>query len=180
MQWKPVAGLIADTSLYQSMFNFLNMLKFSKSEIGAMADRTLSRHKKQIQSGYDANGKSFDEYADHYAARKKNMYYAKRGQISAQTDPVNLTLTGKMLKAFQVLKADYKTKELKFRYGTKANKQGIKLNQHNDGVGNLPIRKIAEDQALGKIVENGIVQDFANQIGKNLKRMTKTKYVVKL
>ena len=54
------------------------------------------------------------------------------------------------------------------------------MNEHNDGVGNLPIRKIADDQALGKDVENGIVQDFANQIDKNLQRMTKTKYMVKL
>jgi len=152
------------------MFNFLNMLKFSKSDIGAMADRTLSRHKKQILSGKDAHGESFEQYSKSYAKRKK----------SGERTPVTLRDTGKMLKAFQVLKADYKTKELKFRYGTKANKQGIKLNQHNDGVGNLPIRKIAEDQALGKDVENGIVQDFANQIGKNLQRMTKTKHTVKL
>ena len=165
-----MVGLIADTSLCPSMFNFLNMLKFSKSDIGAMADRTLSRHKKQILSGKDAHGESFKQYSKSYAKRKK----------SGERTPVTLRDTGKMLKAFQVLKADYKTKELKFRYGTKANKHGIKMNEHNDGAGNLPIRKIAEDQALGKDVENGIVQDFANQIGKNLKRMTKTKYVVKL
>ena len=171
MQWKPVAGLIADTSLCQSMFNFLNMLKFSKSDIGAMADRTLSRHKKQILSGKDADGESFKQYSKSYAKRKK----------SGERTPVTLRDTGKMLKAFQVLKADYKTKELKFRYGTKANKQGIKMNEHNDGVfGVLPQRKIAEDQALGKMVENGIVQDFANQIGNNLQRMTKTKHLVKL
>ena len=172
MQWKPVAGLIADTSLCQSMFNFLNMLKFSKSEIGAMADRTLSRHKRQILSGKDAYGNSFEQYSRSYAKRKK----------SGERTPVTLRDTGKMLKAFQVLKADYKTKELKFRYGTKANKQGIKMNEHNAGVPSrgLPQRKIADDQALGKAVENGIVQDFANQIGANLQRMTKAKYVVKL
>ena len=172
MQWRPVAGLIADTSLCQSMFNFLNMLKFSKSDIGAMADRTLSRHKKQILSGKDAHGDSFQQYSKSYAKRKK----------SGERTPVTLRDTGKMLKAFQVLKADYKTKELKFRYGTKANKQGIKMNEHNAGVPSrgLPPRKIAEDQALGKMVENGIVQDFANQIEKNLSRMTKTKHLVKL
>jgi len=146
------------------MFNFLNMLKFSKSDIGAMADRTLSSHKKQILSGKDAHGESFKQYSKSYAKRKK----------SGERTPVTLRDTGKMLKA------DYKTKELKFRYGTKANKHGIKMNEHNDGAGNLPIRKIAEDQALGKDVENGIVQDFANQIGKNLQRMTKTKHTVKL
>ena len=167
-----MVGLIADISLCPSMFNFLNMLKFSKSDIGAMADRTLSRHKKQILSGKDAYGNSFEQYSRSYAKRKK----------SGERTPVTLRDTGKMLKAFQVLKADYKTKELKFRYGTKANKQGIKMNEHNAGVPKrgLPQRKIADDQALGKIVENGIVQDFANQIGKNLMRMTKTKYVVKL
>jgi hypothetical protein len=56
------------------------------------------------------------------------------------------------------------------------------MNEHNAGVPKrgLPQRKIAEDQALGKTVENGIVQDFVNQIDKNLQRMTKTKYVVTL
>ena len=163
-------GLIADTSSCHSMFNFLNMLKFSKSDIGAMADRTLSRHKQQIASGSDADGNSFKQYSQSYAKRKKG----------GKRTPVTLKDTGKMLKAFQVLKADYKSKELKFRYGTKANKQGIKMNEHNDGTGRLPVRKIAEDQALGRTVENGIVRDFANQIGKNLKRMTKTKHLVKL
>jgi len=152
------------------MFNFLNMLKFTKANIIIMAEKTLDRHKRQIVSGKDAHGESFKQYSKSYAKRKK----------SGERTPVTLRDTGKMLKAFQVLKADYKTKELKFRYGTKANKHGIKMNEHNDGVGNLPIRKIADDQALGKDVENGIVQDFANQIGKNLQRMTKTKHMVKL
>ena len=152
------------------MFNFLNMLKFTKANIIIMAEKTLDRHKRQIVSGKDAHGESFKQYSKSYAKRKK----------SGERTPVTLRDTGKMLKAFQVLKADYKTKELKFRYGTKANKQGIKMNEHNDGAGNLPIRKIADDQALGKDVENGIVQDFANQIGKNLQRMTKTKHMVKL
>ena len=80
-----------------------------------MADRTLSRHKRQILSGKDAYGNSFEQYSRSYAKRKK----------SGERTPVTLRDTGKMLKAFQVLKADYKTKELKFRYGTKANKQGI-------------------------------------------------------
>jgi len=171
MQWRRVVELIADTRLCQSMFNFLNMLKFSKSDIGAMAERTLNRHKRQIVSGKDADGESFKQYSKSYAKRKK----------SGERTPVTLRDTGKMLKAFQVLKADYKSKELKFRYGTKANKHGIKMNEHNDGVfGLLPQRKIADDQALGKMVENGIVQDFANQIEKNLSRMTKTKHMVKL
>lgn len=172
MQWRRVVGLIADTSLCQSMFNFLNMLQFSKANIITMAERTLNRHKKQIESGKDAHGSSFEKYSKGYARRKKG----------GQRTPVTLKDTGKMLKAFQVLKADYKSKELKFRYGTKANKHGIKMNEHNDGVPsiNLPPRKIAEDQALGKDVENGIVQDFANQIGNNLQRMTKTKHMVKL
>jgi hypothetical protein len=172
MQWKPVVGLIADTSLCPSMFDLHKMLKFTKANIIIMAEKTLDRHKRQIVSGKDAHGDSFEQYSKSYAKRKK----------SGERTPVTLRDTGKMLKAFQVLKADYKTKELKFRYGTKANKQGIKMNEHNAGVPKrgLPPRKIAEDQALGKDVENGIVQDFANQIGKNLQRMTKTKHTVKL
>ena len=172
MQWKPEAEPIADISLYQSMFDLQKMLKFTKANIIIMAARTVDRHKKQIQSGKDAFGESFKKYSKGYADRKKG----------GQRTPVTLRDTGNMLKAFDVIKADYKTKELKFRYGIKANKHGVKMNQHNDGVPsqNLPPRKIAADQALGKDVENGIVLDFANQIGKNLTRMTKTKYVVKL
>jgi len=167
-----VAVSIADILLCQLMFDLPKMLKFEKKDIEKMAANTLERHKKQIQSGKDSDHVSFTPYARSYAKQKKNN----------KRTPVTLKDTGKMLKAFIVLKTDYKTKELKFRYGTKANKQGIKMNEHNDGVPlrKLPQRKIAEDQALGARVEYGIGQDFADQINKNLMRMTKTKYVVKL
>jgi hypothetical protein len=172
MQWKRVAALIADTNGCQSMFDLPKMFKFTKQDVVNMADNTLYRHKKQIKSGMDADGNSFEQYSKSYAKRKK----------SGKRTPVTLRDTGRMLNAFQVLNANYKTKELKFRYGIKANKQGKKMNEHNAGVPSrgLPQRKIADDQALGKTVENGIVRDFANQIAKNLSRMTKTTYVVKL
>jgi hypothetical protein len=38
----------------------------------------------------------------------------------------------------------------------------------------MPKRSIAENQELGDKVEEGIVKDFANTVGKNLSRMSKT------
>jgi len=152
------------------MFDLPKILKFSKNDIKQFADRTLGMHKVQINAGIDANGQKFKPYSIGYAKSKKNN----------RRTPVTLKDTGKMLKSFKVLKADYKTKEIKFKYGTQANKQGKKMNEHNDGSGRLPSRQIADDNALGPMVEKSIVRTFAQIINKNLLRMTKTKHLVKL
>ena len=161
-------GSIVDIISIQSMFNLKKLLKFTKRDITNLADRTLDMHKVQLNAGIDARGGKFPPYSVSYANRKK----------AGRRTPVTLKDTGKMLKAFQVLKSDYKAKELKFKYGTKANQQGIKMNEHNDGAGRLPVRRIAEDNALGSMVEKSIVRNFARVVDKNLSRMTKTKYVV--
>ena len=145
--------------------------------IKRMAHNAAMRHRDQIFQGKDANDKPFEKYNSGYAARKKAKKF--KNQINSSTSHVNMTLTGKMLNSLQVIKTNFKGKEIKFQYGIKKNKQGTKINQHNDGIpGKLRKRLIADDQALGKKVEEGIVRDFANNIAQNLSRMTKTKHVV--
>lgn len=170
MPWKQAAGSTAGIFGIQSMFDLPKILKFTSGDMKVIAENTVTRHKKQISLGRDAHGERFERYSRGYANRKKG----------GSRVPVTLKDTGKMLSAFGVIKADYKTKELKFRYGIKTNKQGTKMTEHNEGAAHLPQRIVAEDQALGTRVENGIVKDIAANIAKNLSRMTKTKYVVKL
>ena len=147
------------------MFNLPDILKFRNSDVKEMADNTVKRTKNQIASGKDYTGKAFDEYSKSYANRKKG----------GKTQPVTLKDTGKMLKAFRVQRTLVKkNQEIQFLYGIKKNKQGTKLFNHNEGESKMPKRSIAENQELGDEVEEGIVKDFANIIGKNLSRMSKT------
>jgi len=160
------------------MFKFSQMLKFTPDDIKRMAHSTAMRHRDQIFQGKDANNKPFQKYSTSYAKRKKAKKF--KNQINTSTSPVNMTLTGKMLNSFEVIKTNFKGKEIKFQYGIKKNKQGTKMHEHNEGEGSLPKRLIAGEQALGKKVEEGIVRDFANNIAQNLSRMTKTKHVVRI
>ena len=151
------------------MFKLQDILKFSESDVKKMAQNTVRRHKKQILDGKDFQGKSFGSYApysDSYAARKK-----------VNKSDVNLKLSGKMLNAFNVQRTKVKkNQEIQYLYGIKKNKQGTKMMEHSTGVPKkkLPKRSIAENQQLGDDVEEGVVKDFANTIGKNLSRMSKT------
>jgi len=151
------------------MFKLQDILKFSESDVKKMAQNTVRRHKKQILDGKDFEGKKFGSYAPYsesYAARKK-----------VNVSNVDLKLSGKMLNAFNVQRTKVKkNQEIQYLYGIKKNKQGTKMMEHSTGVPekNLPKRSIAENQQLGDDVEEGVVKDFANTIGKNLSRMSKT------
>jgi len=130
-----------------------------------MAKNVVENHKKQIAKGKGFNNSAFRDYSTSYANRKKG----------GQKQPVTLRDTGKMLDAFDVQKTSVKkNQEIQFLYGIKKNKQGTKLFNHNEGKEGMKKRSIAEEQELGDEVENGIVKDFANIIGKNLSRMSKT------
>lgn len=147
------------------MFNLPDILKFRNSDVKEMAKNAVDNHKSQIASGKGFDNSPFKDYSDSYAKRKKG----------GQKQPVTLKDTGKMLKAFQVQRTVVKkNQEIQFLYGIKKNKQGTKLFNHNEGEGGMPPRSIAENQELGDEVEEGIVKDFANIIGKNLSRMSKT------
>jgi hypothetical protein len=148
------------------MFKLQEILKFSANDVKLMAKNTVSRHKKQIAEGKDFENKPFTPYSIGYAKRK-----------GVNRSAVNLKLTGKMLNAFDVQRTKVKkNQEIQYLYGIKKNKQGTKMMEHSTGVAEkkLPKRSIAEDQQLGNDVEEGVVKDFANIIGKNLSRMSKT------
>tara|TARA_R100000664_G_scaffold27586_1_gene38363 strand:+ start:4 stop:468 length:465 start_codon:yes stop_codon:yes gene_type:complete len=148
------------------MFKLQDILKFNESDVKKMAQNTVRRHKKQILDGKDFKGKKFEQYSPAYAKRKG----VSRGDV-------NLKLSGKMLNAFNVQRTKVKkNQEIQYLYGIKKNKQGTKMMEHSTGVPekNLPKRSIAENQQLGDDVEEGVVKDFANTIGKNLSRMSKT------
>ena len=155
------------------MFKLQDILKFNESDVKRMAQNTVRRHKKQIQEGKDFKGTKFIGYSESYKARKRKNQF--KGQKSNQINPPNLTLTGKMLNAFNVQRVKVKkNQEIQYLYGIKKNKQGKKLFNHNEGKEKMPKRSIAENQQLGDDVEEGVVKDFANTIGKNLSRMSKT------
>ncbi len=160
-----VAERVADTTGILSMFNLPDMLKFRNADVKEMAKNAVDNHKNQIASGKGFDNSPFKDYSDSYAKRKKG----------GQKQPVTLKDTGKMLKAFQVQRTVVKkNQEIQFLYGIKKNKQGTKLFNHNEGEGKMKKRSIADNQELGDEVEEGIVKDFANIIGKNLSRMSKT------
>ena len=139
-------------------------MKFKEVDVKKMAENTVRRTKQQIASGKDFSNKPFEKYSPSYAKRK-----------GVSRDSVNLKLTGKMLNAFQVQRTKVKkNQEIQFLYGIKKNKQGTKLFNHNEGKDGMKPRSIAQDNELGDKVEEGIVKDFANIIGKNLSRMSKT------
>lgn len=161
---------VADTTGILSMFNLPDILKFRNLDVKEMAKNAVDNHKSQIASGKGFDNSPFKDYSDSYAKRKKG----------GKTQPVTLKDTGKMLKAFNVVRSVVKkNQEIQFLYGIKKNKQGTKLFNHNEGEGGMPPRSIAEPKekkihSLGDEVEEGIVKDFANIIGKNLSRMSKT------
>ena len=148
------------------MFKLQNIMKFKKSNVKKMAENAVRNQKQQIAAGKDHKNANFTQYSRVYANAKKG----------GQRSPVTLKDTGKMLNAFGVQRIVVKkNQEIQFLYGIKKNKQGTKLFNHNQGEEGMPKRSIAENQELGDKVEEGIVRDFANIIGKNLSRMSKTR-----
>lgn len=152
------------------MFKLSEILKFTNEAVSSLANNTVKRHVDSLFQGRDAEDKAFKKYTPSYAKRKAAGKY--KNQISRTVSRVNMTLTGQMLENMQVLKSNYKTKELKFTYGYKKNRSGTKFFHNNK------TRTLVDNQALGQETEDGLVRDFAENIAKNLSRMTKTKYVV--
>ena len=166
-----VVAIVAVIIGNQVMFKLQDILKFKESDVKKMAKNPVDRTKRQISSGKDFQGKSFKDYSVRYANRKNG----------GQKQPVTLKDTGKMLNAFDVQRTTVrKNQEIQFLYGIKKNKQGTKLFNHNEGKNRMPKRSIAENQELGDKIEEGIVKDFANIIGKNLSRMSKTRVTINI
>ncbi len=176
MDLNTVVGIVAVIIGNQLMFKLQDILKFKAPDVKQMAENTVRRTKRQIASGKDYTGEAFDDYSESYANRKKG----------GQKQPVTLKDTGKMLNAFQVQRTTVrKNQEIQFLYGIKKNKQGTKFTLHNEGEGGMKPRSTVEPDKkkhneLGDKVEEGIVKDFANIIGKNLSRMSKTRVTINI
>lgn len=151
------------------MFKFSEILKFNSSALKMFGTSLTRAHRKQIDKGIDANGSTFKRYSSSYRKRKAAGKY--KGQVSKKVSPPNLKLTGKMMKSFNVIDTSIKN-EISIKYGITDSKQSQKMNINN------ATRLVADKQAVGPLVEKEIVKGFADQIGKNLSRMTKTKIMV--
>ena len=172
------------------------LLHFTKRDAIVGGKKINADHKKQIQQGIDANGLEFLPYTARYAHEKKNQKYLKRGQISTQTKPPNLTLTGQMLNAFKYLGSSV-SNEIKIEYGITDDLQAKKMIGNNlgrfgkkrstDSKGRRrrkvvsranSKREVAKNQKVGPFVESSIVNLFAEVIGRNIKKLDKKTIVV--
>ena len=98
-----------------SVFKIKEIMKFTPASLNKMGKELASTHKAQAQDGIDADGKQFARYTTRYA-RRKAAGVASKNQISKQTNPVNLMLTGAMWKAWKYIKSNV-SQELSIDYG---------------------------------------------------------------
>ena len=171
MHSKLVVGLTVDIIGIQQMFSFSKIIKFESNDLKRFGSSLSRAHRKQIDNGIDANGNVFKKYSASYRKRKAAGKY--KNQVSKKVDPPNLKLTGKMMKSFDVIETSVKN-EISIKYGITDSKQSQKMNDNNAK------RLVADKQAVGPLVEKEIVKGFADQIGKNLSRMTDTTVVVNI
>jgi len=170
------------------------LLKFTQNDARIGGSDLAMTHKKQILKGIDADGQRFNDYTAKYAKEKSGGEYA--GQISSKISPPNLTLTGQMLKSFKFIKSNVGG-ELSIQYGITDDKQAQKMIGNNlgrFGKRRMPDAKgrkrkkvvkrtdsrrvVAANQKVGPDVEKGIVNMFAEVIGKNIRKLDKHQVVV--
>lgn len=152
------------------------LLKFSQSTMDKGGKDIAAKHRAQFTQGKDHKGKNFKAYRPYYAQKKASGNAAKN-QISTQTSPVNLVLTGDMVNAFDFISSTIDGTEVGFDYGITDNKQAQKMQDLADGkIGNKVIKSrkriVASDQNLGPMVESALATLFVNQINGNLKKLT--------
>lgn len=105
---------------------------FTNGEFGKKFIKAITSLIKKGISPVEGYGR-FDQYSDSY----KKAIQAKQIKGKKKISPVNLTKTGAMLKSMSFIT---RAGKLFFRYTDK------KAIWHNDGEGNLPIRRIAPQE----------------------------------
>jgi len=160
------------------------LLKFKKTDMDQGGKDIAKKHRAQIVSGKDHKNKSFKEYRPLYAQKKASGNAAKN-QISTQTNPVNLVLTGDMINAFDFISSTVDGTEVGFDYGIEDTKQAQKMQWMADGVfGKKTIKSrrriVASDDNLGSTVESALATLFVNQINKNLKKLTGRPTIIRM
>ena len=173
-----------------SVLNLKEVMKFTKSDLQEFGKDLVLTHISQAKKGIDAEGKTFEKYTPRYERLKKARKAAK-GQFSTQTNPPNLTLTNAMFRSFKLIKTAV-TEELAIDYGITDPVQAKKMIANSKGRFGKPtkrsrvtIRKdkarvIAKRQKLGPKVEKAILFNFANNIKKNLKRLTNRPTIIRM
>jgi len=162
------------------MFEFKKLLQFTDKELKTHARTLVDVHRKQIAKGVDHEGKPFAKYSKMYAKSKSAKAFNKQGQISTQTNPVNLKLTGKLLQQFSFISSKIKG-ELLIKYGFKsdriAKERGMNADKRMTSLthGKKTKRVIASSNNLGPDVEDALGHIFASQIANNLARFFKRK-----
>ena len=174
-----------------SVFNIKEIIKFRPSDIKKMGEELTKTHKFQAQDGIDADGKRFPSYTPRYA-RRKAAGKAAKNQISKQTNPVNLTLTGAMWKEFKYQRYAVVDSEIHIDYGIKDAEQAKKMVALQKGRFGKPSKKsritnrkdkarvVAKNQKVGPEVEDRIALLFARNIEKNLKRLTNRPTIIRM
>ena len=152
------------------------ILDFAEKELDQHSKKIAEQHRAQFASGLNRMGKPFKAYSKEYA-RKKAAGKAAKNQLSKQTNPVNLVLTGKLFDEFEHIKS-HKGAEIGFDYGIDDAKLGQRLHDFAKGrygKKNIPSKKriVASDQRLGPKVEIALVKMFVEQIVNNLNRLAR-------
>ena len=88
------------------------ILDFTTAEMDHHGKKIAEKHRMQFISGKNHMGKAFKPYSKKYAA-KKAAGKAAKNQVSKQTNPVNLVLTGNLVKSFNHMKSYFPLESLK-------------------------------------------------------------------
>ena len=165
------------------MFDFKKIIAFTDRDLKSFGRTVAETHKRQILKGIDADGNQFTKYSKVYAQKKRDGEFKK--QISKQTSPVNLTLTGQLLKNFRFLSSSAKKRfgkgELFIKYGFQsdsiAKDRGMNDDKRSTSLvhGKKTKRVIASTNSIGPDAEQAVAHIFASQIAKNLQRLLKTR-----
>ena len=147
------------------------LLKFKNEDLKKFAEKIRDTHINQIKKGIDAFGSQFKPYSARYRRMKGNRMFPN--QVSAQIAPPNLTLTGKMLKKFHVMKTSTSS-EVSIEYGIKSSAEGRKLAENNE------TRVIAGSNRVGPMVQNEVVNMFAENVQKNLKKISRQRLNIEM
>ena len=173
-----------------SVLKIKEVMKFTPSSLKRMGEELAETHKQQAQNGIDAKGNPFSVYTRLYK-RRKAAGKAAIGQISKQTNPVNLKLTGAMWKSWKYIRSNV-SQELSIDYGIEDTDQAKKLTALQKGRFGKPSKKskvtirkdkarvVAKNQKVGPEVEDRIALLFARNIENNLKKLTNRPTLIRM
>ena len=173
-----------------SVFKLKEIMKFTSADLKKFGKDLTLTHISQAKDGIDADGKQFPSYTPRYAARKGARKAAK-GQFSTKTSPPDLTLTNSMFREFELIKTTV-SNELFIDYGITNPEQAKKMTAHAKGRFGRPskqskvtmrkdkARVVAKRQKVGPEVEKAIAFNFAENISKNLKRLTNRPTIIRM